>query len=72
MSSALTTLVPVMTGPNYQSWMPMMRNFLMSQKQWRILHKPEPSPVEAVEGQEATENTPAVQAVSSNEDDIED
>ena len=72
MSSALTTLVPVMTGPNYQSWMPMMRNFLMSQKQWRILHKLEPSPVEAVEGQEATETTPAVQAVSSNEDDIED
>ena len=44
----------------------------MSQKQWRILHKPEPSPIEAVEGQEATETTPTVQPVSSNEDDIED
>ena len=72
MSSALTTLVPIMTGPNYQSWLPMMRNFLMSQKQWRILSKPEPSPVAAVEGQDATETEPAVQAVSSNEDDIED
>ena len=72
MSSALTTLVPIMTGPNYQSWMPMMRNFRMSQKQWRILHKPEPSPVDAVDAQAATETEPAVQAVASNEDDIEE
>ena len=39
MSSSLTNLVPVLTGPNYQSWAPLMTSFLMSQGQWRILQK---------------------------------
>ena len=40
MSSSLTTLVPVLTGPNYQTWAPAMKSFLMSQGQWRILSCP--------------------------------
>ena len=44
----------------------------MSQKQRRILTKPEPSPMAAIEGREATENEPAIPAVLSNENDIKD
>ena len=45
MLSALTSLIPVLTGPNYQTWAPLMTSFLMSQGQWRILQKEEPKPV---------------------------
>src|ERR1700679_3712516 len=34
-SSALTNLVPVLEGPNYQPWAPAMQSFLMSTGQWR-------------------------------------
>ena len=40
MSSSLTTLVPVLTGPNYTSWAPMMQSFLMSQGQWKVIMNP--------------------------------
>ena len=39
MSSSLTTLVPVLSGPNYQAWSVAMKSFLMSQGQWRILSR---------------------------------
>jgi hypothetical protein len=39
MSSSLITLVPILTGPNYQSWALLMKSFLMSQGLWRILTK---------------------------------
>jgi hypothetical protein len=38
MSSALTNLVPILTGPNYNQWEPAMTSYLMSQSgQWRII-----------------------------------
>jgi transposase InsO family protein len=38
MSSALTNLVPVLIGPNYNEWEPAMTSYLMSQSgQWRII-----------------------------------
>ena len=40
MSSSLTTLVPILTSPNYQVWAPTMKSFLMSQGQWRVLSCP--------------------------------
>ena len=45
MSSSLTTLVPVLTGPNYTTWVPMMQSFLMSQGQWKVMD-PSPTAVE--------------------------
>ena len=42
MLSSLTTLVPVLSGPNYQQWSTAMKSFLMSQGQWRILSHPCP------------------------------
>jgi len=57
MSSALTSLVPVLEGPNYQMWAPSMMSYLMSQGQWKILTKACPKPIPAVA---ATTNTKAV------------
>ena len=38
MSSALTNLVPVLIGPNYNQWEPAMTSYLMSQSgQWRVI-----------------------------------
>ena len=37
MSSSLTILIPVLTGPNYQVWAPAMKSFLMSQGQWCVI-----------------------------------
>ena len=42
MSSSLTTLVPVLSGPNYQAWSVAMKSFLMSQGQWHVLSRPCP------------------------------
>ena len=42
MSSSLTTLIPVLSGPNYQVWSTAMKSFLMSQGQWRVLSRPCP------------------------------
>ena len=46
MSSSLTTLVLVLSGPNYTSWAPMMQCFLMSQGQWKVIMNPPPTAVE--------------------------
>jgi hypothetical protein len=43
MSSALTNLVPILDGSNYQQWAPPMRNFLKSQGQWLILKEDNPA-----------------------------
>ena len=63
-STSLTTLVPVLQGPNYTSWVPMMQSFLMSQGQWRVITNPPPK---AIETSPAT-NTK--EAEISNQDDI--
>jgi hypothetical protein len=39
MSSQLTNLIPVLTGPNYQEWTASMRSYLMSQGQWKCVKK---------------------------------
>jgi hypothetical protein len=43
MSSALTNLVPILDGSNYQQWAPPMRNFLKSQGKWLILTEDNPA-----------------------------
>ena len=45
MSSSLTTLVPVLSGPNYQVWSTAMKSFLMLQGQWRVLSCPCPKDI---------------------------
>ena len=63
MSSSLTTLVPVLTGPNYTTWAPMVQSFLMSQGQWKVM---DPPPI-------AIEETPATNekaAVLSNQEEV--
>ena len=63
MSSSLTTLVPVLNGPNYTSWVPMMQSFLMSQGQWKVMDPP-PVPVEE------SPATDTKEAVYSNQEEI--
>ena len=45
MSSALSSFVPVLTGPNYQEWEPKMRYFLMAQGQWLSISAPPPTAI---------------------------
>ena len=74
MSSSLTTLVPVLSGPNYQAWSVAMRSFLMSQGQWRILSQSCPKDITldsrgvALTGDEA----PSEEDVATNREKIED
>jgi hypothetical protein len=42
MLSQLTSLVPVLKGPNYQHWAPTIKSFLMAQGQWRLMKKGKP------------------------------
>lgn len=37
------SLVPLLTGPNYQSWAPLMNSLLLSQGQWLVITKDSPS-----------------------------
>ena len=42
MSSSLTSLVPVLDGTNYQQWASVMKSFLLSQRQWKVISKSAP------------------------------
>ncbi|KIJ61058.1 hypothetical protein HYDPIDRAFT_31765 [Hydnomerulius pinastri MD-312] len=42
MSNALTSLVPILTGVNWQDWSPLMEAYLMSQGQWYMLMETRP------------------------------
>ena len=65
MSSALTNLVPVLIGPNYNQWEPAMTSYLMSQSgQWRIIttdkyrplyYGPDLAPKPTPQGKETTQ-----------------
>ena len=66
MSSALTNLVPVLKGPNYKTWFPLMQSFLMSQGQWRVTCKPPPTLIPAKPATETEE------AVTGNQDDVDE
>ena len=74
MSSSLTTLVPVLSGPNYQAWSVAMRSFLMSQGQWRVLSRKCPDDI-TVDSRGVTitgENAPSDEDVAANREKIED
>jgi hypothetical protein len=75
MSSQLTSLVPVLSGPNYQQWAGPMRSYLMSQGQWRTIQKSEPTfevwpKTEALYDAENALITPAQEA-SDNQDEVD-
>ena len=74
MSSSLTTLVPVLSGPNYQPWSTAMRSFLMSQGQWRVLSRPCPRDITVdKDGQTlASDKMPSDSDVAENREKIED
>ena len=74
MSSSLTTLVPVLSGPNYQLWSTAMKSFLMSQGQWRVLSRPCPRDITLdSRGAPLTgDQAPSEEEISANKDKIED
>ena len=74
MSSSLTTLVPVLSGPNYQLWSTAMKSFLMSQGQWRVLSRPCPRDITLdSRGAPLTgDQAPSDEEISANKDKIED
>ena len=73
MSSSLTTLVPVLSGPNYQIWSTAMKSFLMSQGQWRILSRPCPMDITINKDGNPLESDkmPSESAVEENKEKIE-
>ena len=74
MSSSLTTLVPVLSGPNYQTWSVAMKSFLMSQGQWHVLSRKCPDDI-TVDSRGVTitgENAPLDEDVATNKEKIED
>ena len=74
MSSSLTTLVPVLSGPNYQVWAIAMKSFLMSQGQWRVLSRK--CPVDITVNSRGVmltgEDAPSDKDVAANKEKIED
>ena len=74
MSSSLTTLVPVLSGPNYQIWSVAMKSFLMSQGQWRVLSRKCPDDITLdSKGNTITgEDAPSDEDVAANKEKIED
>ncbi|KIJ67285.1 hypothetical protein HYDPIDRAFT_25752 [Hydnomerulius pinastri MD-312] len=44
MSAALTQLVPILTGANWQDWAPLMEAYLMAQGQWYTIMEVHPEP----------------------------
>ena len=74
MSSSLTTLIPVLSGPNYQVWAIAMKSFLMSQGQWRVLSQRCPADItvdsrgDALTGDAA----PSDEDIVANKEKIED
>ena len=74
MSSSLTTLVPILSGPNYQVWSTAMKSFLMSQGQWRVLSRPCPADITVdSRGVALTGDAlPSDEDVAANKEKIED
>ena len=74
MSSSLTTLVPILSGPNYQAWSVAMKSFLMSQGQWRVLSRKCPVDI-TVDSRGNTltgEDAPSDEDAAANKEKIED
>ena len=74
MSSSLTTLVPVLSGPNYQAWSIAMKSFLMSQGQWRVLSRkcPDDITIDSKGNTITGDNAPLDEDVAANREKIED
>ena len=74
MSSSLTTLVPVLSGPNYQAWSVAMKSFLMLQGQWHVLSQKCLADITVdSRGVALTgENAPLDEDVATNKEKIED
>ena len=74
MSSSLTSLVPVLSGPNYQVWSVAMRSFLMSQGQWHVLSRkcPDDITVDSKGNTITGENAPSDEEIVANKERIED
>ena len=73
MSSSLTTLVPVLSGPNYQIWSTAMKSFFMSQGQWRVLSRPCPRDISLDKDGRPLESDrmPSEEDLETNKDEIE-
>ena len=73
MSSSLTTLVPVLSGPNYQVWSTAMKSFLMSQGQWHVLSRPCPKDITIDKDGNAlaSDAMPSEEDVEANKEKIE-
>ena len=67
MSSSLTSLVPVLTGPhNYSEWASRMESYLGSQGQWSAMTRPRPVELIFVESMTWEEEiTPAMDSKSA-------
>ena len=74
MLSSLTTLVPVLSGPNYQVWSTAMKSFLMSQGQWRVLSHPCPRDITIGKDGNAlaSDQMPSEEDAEVNKEKIED
>ena len=74
MSSSLTTLVPVLSGPNYQAWAIAMKSFLMSQGQWQVLSRkcPDDITVDSRGNVLTGEEAPSDEDTAANKEKIED
>ena len=74
MLSSLTTLVPVLSGPNYQAWSVVMKSFLMSQGQWCVLSRPCPRDITLDKNGAELESDkmPSQESIDKNQEKIEE
>ena len=74
MSSSLTTLVPVLSSPNYQVWSVAMKSFLMSQGQWRVLTRPCPRDITLDKNgvELESDKMPSQESIDENQNKIEE
>ena len=74
MSSSLTSLVPILSGPNYQAWSVAMKGFLMSQGQWHVLSRPCPRDITLdKDGIELElDKMPSAESIEENKDKIKE
>ena len=74
MSSSLTTLIPILSGPNYQVWSVAMKSFLMLQGQWHVLTCPCPRDItidkDSVELE--SDKMPSQESINENQNKIKE
>ena len=74
MASSLTSLVPILSGPNYQAWSIAMKGFLMSQGQWHVLSRPCPRDITLDKDgiKLESDKMPSAESIEENKDKIEE